>query len=216
MVWPNFRTEIAEIAQSQRHVAPLWRGRDVVRPDVCPTGHASLDALLPGEGWPVGAVAELIAAVEGIGELTLPLPALKHLCAQRRQIVFVSPPHIPYAPALARAGLPLHLILWIDAARDEDARWAAEQTLREGAAGAVLLWSETAADKALRRLQLAAEEGRSLAFVYRPSFTLRNPSPAALRIVLSPAPGGLHVEVVKARGGRGGSTVLKDLRNTAR
>jgi len=79
-------------------------------------------------------------------------------------------------------------VLWIDAAHDEDAHWAAEQTLREGAAGAVLLWSHAVADRPLRRLQLAAEAGESLALSTGPPMTLDSSSPAALRIVLRPAP----------------------------
>ena len=118
------------------------------------------------------------------------------------------PPYIPYAPALLSAGLPLPCVLWIDVPDDEDAHWAAEQTLREGAAGAVLLWSQALADRPLRRLQLAAETGESLAFIYRPVATLPNASPAALRIVLRPAAGALGVEVLKARGGRSGTVLI--------
>ena len=76
----------------------------------------------------------------GSGELTLTVPALKAWCQGGRSVAFVHPPHIPYAPALARCGLTLNSLLWVVADRDEDGRWAAEQLLREGAA-AVLLWS---------------------------------------------------------------------------
>jgi protein ImuA len=199
---------------SRSHVLPLekipgvWRGHELVPVKARSTGHAALDALLPGGGWPIGALTEFVPLVEGIGEVDVLRSALKQLCDEKRHIVFVRPPYIPYAPALLRAGLPLPRVLWIDAAQDEDARWAAEQTLREGAAGAVLLWSPAIADRPLRRLQLAAEAGQSLAFIYRPAVTLNNSSPAALRIVLRPAPSALAVEVLKARGGRAGSVSL--------
>ena len=186
----------------------VWRGHELAPVKARSTGYVALDALLPGGGWPIGALTELVPLIEGIGEVDVLRIALKRLCDEKRHIVFVRPPYIPYAPALLRAGLPLPRVLWIDAAHDEDARWAAEQTLREGAAGAVLLWSPAAADRPLRRLQLAAEEGQSLAFIYRPAVTLHNSSPAALRIVLRPAPGALGVEVLKARGGRGGAVLL--------
>ena len=42
-----------------------------------------------------------------------------------------------------------------------DMLWAMEQALRSGACGAVLGWTGAADDQALRRLKLAAEEGRS-------------------------------------------------------
>jgi protein ImuA len=186
----------------------VWRGHEFAPVKARSTGHAALDALLPGGGWPIGALTELVPLIEGIGEVDVLRSALKRLCDEKRHIVFVRPPYIPYAPALLRAGLPLLRVLWIDAAQDEDARWAAEQTLREGAAGAVLLWSPAIADRPLRRLQLAAEAGQSLAFIYRPAVTLNNASPAALRIVLRPAPGALAVQVLKARGGRAGSVSL--------
>jgi hypothetical protein len=191
-----------------REIPGVWRGHELAPLKACSTGHRQLDALLPGGGWPLGALTELIPVTEGIGEVAVLHGALKRLCDAKRHIVFVHPPYIPYAPALLSAGLPLPCVLWIDVPDDEDAHWAAEQTLREGAAGAVLLWSQALADRPLRRLQLAAETGESLAFIYRPVATLPNASPAALRIVLRPAAGALGVEVLKARGGRSGTVLI--------
>jgi cell division inhibitor SulA/protein ImuA len=205
----SHRPQVA--AQLLRNLSEVWSGRDLAPIKALSTGHDCLDAILPGGGWPLGALTELIPLHEGIGELALPMPSLKRLCDEKRRVVFIRPPYIPYAPALLRAGLPLHLILWIDAPTDADARWAAEQILRGGTAGAVLLWSDANADRPLRRLQLAAEEGESLAFVYRPAATSLHPSPAALRIVLRASRTGLSVEVIKARGGRCGNVILPSL-----
>lgn len=179
----------------------VWRGTHASRIKTCASGYAMLDAALPGGGWPVGALIELLPTCEGIGELRLSLPALKALNDANRQIVFVRPPHTPYPPALLRAQLSLQNILWVSAGSDEDARWAAEQTLRAGAAGAVLLWSDNSDDRNLRRLQLAAETGKALAFLYRAPRAHSLPSPAALRLLLQPAADGVQVEIIKARGG---------------
>jgi len=186
----------------------LWRGTRNTRTRTLASGHAPLDAALPGGGWPVGALIELLHAQAGIGELRLILPALQALQRDHRRIVFIRPPHQPYAPALACARLSLELLLFIDAPDDAQGRWAAEQALRSGAAGAVLLWSETTEDRNLRRLQLAAETGQALAFLYRSPAVLRQPSPAALRLVLEPdetddelSETTLRVQIVKARGG---------------
>lgn len=189
----------------------LWRGTRNTRTRTIASGHAQLDAVLPGGGWPVGALIELLHAQAGIGELRLILPALQVLQQAHRRIVFIRPPYRPYAPALSRARISLELLLFIDAPDDAQGRWAAEQALRSGAAGAVLLWSESTEDRNLRRLQLAAEAGQALAFLYRSPAVLRQPSPAALRVVLEP--GGaddglseatlLRAQVVKARGGQG-------------
>jgi protein ImuA len=178
----------------------LWRGETIARVEARATGYADLDARLPGGGWPIGALIEIAPACHGLGELSLTLPALRSWCREGRSVAFVHPPHTPYAPALVRYGLPLDSVLWIAADRDEDARWAAEQLLREGAA-AVLLWSAIQQDRALRRLQLAAEAGRACAFLYRSPSMLSNASPAALRIALSTAGEDVRADIVKVRGG---------------
>lgn len=186
----------------------LWRGTRNTRTRTLASGHAPLDAVLPGGGWPVGALIELLHAQAGIGELRLILPALQVVQQAHRRIVLIRPPYQPYAPALLRARLSLELLLLIDTPDDAQGRWAAEQALRSGAAGVVLLWSETTEDRNLRRLQLAAEAGQALAFLYRSPAVLRQPSPAALRVALEPdetddplSNAALRVQVVKARGG---------------
>ena len=186
----------------------IWRGGETSRPKTRPTGFPPLDERLPGEGWPVGALIEIAPSCEGLGELSLALPLLHGLCREGRPVVLVSPPHIPYAPALVRAGLPLNSIVWVDAREDEDARWSAEQVLRGGHAGAVLLWSRTEDERSLRRLQLAAETGGAIAFMFRPPSTLHRPSPAALRVALYPAENGTCAELVKVRGGHASKVTL--------
>ena len=52
-------------------------------PPRCRPAIAALDAVLPGRGWPQGALTEILLAREGIGEIRLTLPALARLQAQR-------------------------------------------------------------------------------------------------------------------------------------
>jgi cell division inhibitor SulA/protein ImuA len=156
----------------------------------------------------MGALIEISSRCGGLGELTLTLPALKSWCAEGRTVAFVQPPYIPYAPAFVGRGLPLRSLLWIAVQRDVDSRWAAAQLLRDGAA-AVLLWSTTCEDRALKRLQLAAEAGKGCVFLYRPPSTVRQPSPAAVRIGLSAASRErTQLDLIKVRGGRPGQLVL--------
>jgi len=199
MSTPDHRV-VEPLERLLRDSRQVWRGQRMPRIDAQSTGYASLDAHLPGGGWPIGALVEIAPACNGLGELSLTLPALRSWCQEGRSVAFVQPPHTPYAPALVRYGLSLDSILWIAADRDEDARWAAEQLLREGAA-AVLLWSPVQQDRALRRLQLAAEAGGACAFLYRAPSALSNASPAALRIVLSAAGEDVRADIVKVRGG---------------
>jgi hypothetical protein len=205
------RTNPSSIELLLQQSPHLWRGRapDCARghADVFSTGFAELDAVLPGGGWPRGTLIELAPHCSGIGELTLPLPALQSIAREKKPIALVRPPYTPYAPALLRAGLPLKQLLWVAESNDDDARWAAEQLLREGA-GAVLLWSDARDDRAMRRLQLAAETGHALAFVYRSPEALREASSAAVRIALRPAGTSLHVEIIKARRGQPASVAM--------
>ena len=181
----------------QRHV---WKGQPApLPPSAQPTGHAALDAVLPTGGWPEAALSELLIPVDGVGELQLLWPALARLSQAGERIVLVAPPYIPFAPAWQAAGIELRQLQVVEAGSPRDALWAAEQCLRSGSCGAVLCWPQAADDRALRRLQVAAESGRTLAFAIRPLTAARNPSPAALRIAIDARPAQLRV--LKCRGG---------------
>lgn len=197
-------------AESLRHPA-LWRGfeRAPARLPGVPTGFAALDALLPGGGWPRGALAELIPERAGIGEFSLLLPALAQLTGTGRWAALVAPPHIPYAPALAVAGIALERLLVVRCAASA-APWAVEQMLRSRAFDLVAAWPASPGDRALRRLQLAAEEGECAAVLYAPPAAAAQASPAALRLRLAPTPGGLAVHVLKRRGGAVDEAVVVD------
>lgn len=183
----------------------LWRGNrhPVAAPPGVPTGHAALDALLAGGGWPHGAVTEILVAGQGMGGLPLLMPALARLSLEAAGwIAFVGPPLLPYAPALAAWGVVLERLLVVRPETAEGTLWAAEQALRSAACRAVLGWPAAIAPVALRRLQLAAEAGDTPAFLFRPPDAAAQPSPAALRLAVRPAAvGGWQVEVLKRRGG---------------
>jgi cell division inhibitor SulA/protein ImuA len=173
------------------------------------TGHAPLDALLPGGGWPLGAVTEILPACDGIGEVRLLVPVLADLSRRGRHIAWVNPPHVPYPPAFAASGIEVSRLLLVCVGFNRDRLWAAEHCLRSGACGAVLLWPEECDNQSLRRLQLAAEKGGGLGFLFRSQHAAESPSPAALRLRLAPLPGGLTVEIVKGRGGAGRRAELR-------
>ncbi len=87
--------------------------------------------------------------------------------------------------------------------------WSAEQALSSGTCAAVLLWPEMLDDQGSRRLQLAAEKGRSWAIAFRPLTARREPSAAALRLELHSSAQGTCVHILKSRGGR--PTVISKL-----
>jgi hypothetical protein len=192
------------VAELLRHPA-LWRGGDAGAPETVPTGFRALDARLPGGGWPLATLIELLLPAAGVGEIRLLLPALKRLAmvedAAPRWVAWLAPPHLPYAPALADAGLDPARMLVVRPRAGSDRLWAMEQALRSGACAAVLCWAGTADGTALRRLKLAAEEGGTPAFLLRPVAHRGDGSPATLRLALAAREFGLDVEILKSRGG---------------
>ena len=179
----------------------LWRGQDTPTParSPHPTGYAALDAALPTGGWPEAALVEILFAADGLGELSLLLPALAALSARQQPILVVAPPYRPYAPAWRNAGVDLAQLHLLDAG-PKDALWAMEQALRAGCCGAVLGWPLQADDTALRRLQVAAESGRTPGFVFRPLARRDAPSPAPLRLSLRGTASAPELRVLKCRG----------------
>jgi cell division inhibitor SulA len=179
----------------------LWRGQDspAPAPSRQPSGFAALDASLPAGGWPESSLIEVMFSADGIGELSLLLPALAALSTQDKPVLIVAPPYRVYAPAWQAAGLQLSHLHLLETG-PKDAVWAMEQALRAGCCGAVLGWPMQADDNALRRLQVAAETGQTTGFVFRPMGALDNPSPAPLRLSLRGAASGPELRLLKCRG----------------
>lgn len=181
--------------------ARLWRGDGAAPLRATPTGLAALDALLPGGGWPLAALSEIIYPVPGVGELQLAMPLLARLTHARRPVALIAPPYDPYAPALQQQGLVLNQLIVVETLKASDALWAAEDLLRAHA-GAVLLWQDGIEASAQRRLQLAAESGDSLALVYRRRQYTEEISVAALRLGIERVGSHAEIEVLKCRGAR--------------
>ena len=182
----------------------LWRGRSRAAIATISTGYPALDAGLPGGGWPRHGLVEVLTPRAGVGELYLLLPALAALsrAVPARWCAWVSPPHEPFAPALATHGVAVDRMLVV---RTHLPLWAHEQALKSGACEAAFAWLPRASPKAIRRLQLAAEQGRALGVLYRSLRFADVPSPAMLRLVLEPRTGdvahGARITLMKSRGG---------------
>ena len=106
----------------------VWRAGQLGHGAVRALGsqHPGLDAELPGHGWPLGMLTELICREAGIGELRLLMPVLRQLTRERRIVVLLGPPLMPYAPALADFGIDLDYLVVVDALRPADRLWAIE------------------------------------------------------------------------------------------
>ncbi len=178
----------------------VWRGGAMASgcAGATSSGYPQLDELLPGGGWPRRGLIELLLQQNGIGEMRLLLPALQRFSGQR--IALLQPPHLPQLSGLRARGLLPERMLWIRASCLSDVLWSAEQVLRNGSCGALLLWQGAMRAEALRRLQMAAQASDMLCWVLRPLAMADAPSPAPLRLALRPHPEGLRVDVLKRRG----------------
>lgn len=163
---------------------PIWRADELAasQGQTVPTGDAALNAQLPGGGWPVGALVEVLQAHTGHNDWRLLLPAL---VKTEGVLVLVGAPHAPFAPGLAGQGLDPARLLCVNTATPAARMWAAEQALRCKDVAAVLAWLPQARADSLRRLQISAAEHRKLLFVMRPARAQHESSPAVLRVITS-------------------------------
>ncbi len=186
----------------------LWRGKQIShRIHTLSTGHSALDEVLPGNGWPLGAVTELVNDTTGCGELSLLLPVLAQLSQKDRWITMIDPPWIPCPSALHGRGLALKKLLLIRTQNRSESLWACEQVVRGIAGGAMLAWPETLSFGELRRLQLSAKSTRETVFLFRDRKATNTSSPATLRLQLTADGGDLRVKVLKCRGQRPASGI---------
>jgi len=189
----------------------LWRASSINADHIqhCSTGFTSLDKELPGTGWPADGVTEFLHDRAGIGELRLLAPALARMTReQNRWVLFVSPPYIPYPPALAQAGIDLTRVIVSQPRAPKDYLWVLEKALASQSCSAVIAWPSRIHEKQIRRLQLASKDGYSWGILFRPEESSKNASPAELRLRLRPLPGNslgkdnssIAVKILKRRG----------------
>ncbi|MGZ5182129.1 MAG: translesion DNA synthesis-associated protein ImuA [Ramlibacter sp.] len=179
----------------------VWRVTDLAREEcVLPSGHPLLDAQLPGGGWPVGSLIEVLQHRPELHAWQLLLPALAQW-VQRKPgpIVLVGAPLAPYTPALSAQGLPAQRLLWIRAEAAAPRLWASEQALRCADVAALLAWLPQCRAADLRRLQLAARQQGKLLFVFRPAQARAQASPSPLRLLVDGVDE-LQLQVLKRKG----------------
>lgn len=207
----------------------VWRAHSLGQATaaVVPSSFAALDAELPGGGWPLQAVTELLVPQAGVLEWRLLAPALRAWWAAqaipnqaspargrraaraepaRRTLLLVNPPHTPHLPGLQGLGLDpgrqAQALVWVATATPAQALWTAEQAIKSRVA--VLAWLPEARPEQLRRLQVHAQSSDAPAFLVRPEHAGQQPSAAPLRLAVRPGEdsGGwaLDVHLLKRRG----------------
>lgn len=197
----------------------VWRGGDLARSaqPVVATGFPDLDAELPGGGWPCGALTEVLQGSWGFGEFSLLLPLLAQQ-SRRHGVALVNPPWLPYAPALAQAGVCLERLVIL--AQAKPTLSLVEELLRSDGFALVLAWhAGLPASTSLRRLQVVQEGRHSLLLLMGSAHWAERASPAPLRLLLQPLPdatGGLGLRILKRRGAPASRLLSLPLRRPGR
>ncbi len=188
------------------------------RRECLPFGVDAIDRRLADGGLAVAALHEIAPARAGLGDdaaATLFVAAAAAripgtvLWALRRRDLF--------APGLALAGLGPERVLYAECGRDEDVLAVMEEGLRHGRLAAVVGEAGRAAMASTRRLQLAAEEGGTMALMLKrwrktDEDPLAAPSAALTRWRIAAAPSAplpvpgvgrarWHVDLARQRGG---------------
>jgi protein ImuA len=180
----------------------VWRGRELAQaPErVLPTGHAALDEHLPGAGWPLGCLIEVLQPQPQQHVWQLLAPALKQcMQAQAGPVVLVNAPYEPFGPGLQGQGVQASQLLCVRSEKASARLWAAEQALRCADVSAVLAWLPQAKNEELRRLHLCANQHDKWLVAFRGVTAAHQASPARLRLLvegLDP----MQVRILKRRG----------------
>lgn len=180
----------------------VWRGRELaqVQERTLSTGHDLLDAQLPGRGWPLANLIEILQPEAQQHVWQLVVPGLSHCMAQGSgPAVLVNAPFLPFGPSLRAQGLVPEQLLCVKADKVSATLWSAEQALRCADVSAVLAWLPQVRSEDLRRLQLCAQAGEKLLFAFRPVTCQGQSSPARLRLLVEGVES-MEVRILKRRG----------------
>ncbi|MFC5523050.1 translesion DNA synthesis-associated protein ImuA [Polaromonas jejuensis] len=202
-------------------LAHVWRAGELGSTSLqtVDTGYAALNDVLPGGGWPQGALIEVLQPQAGLHEWGLIAPALAatQLASPDQLVVLVGAPYLPFGPALGARQLNMQRLLLVQAKGGDGPAllWATREALQCADVAAVLAWLPEVRSAHLRRLQMAAQAHHKLLFVFRALSAQQESSPAPLRLLLEGTEGeagNLLLHVLKRRGPPLALPVLLDTR----
>jgi hypothetical protein len=164
--------------------------------------------------------------------VTLSLLAAREACREGGALVVIDRRQIFYPPAAAAWGIDLDRLIVVRPRSARDELWAAVQSLRSPAVAAVWGMIDRLDSRAFRRLQLAAQAGRTLGLLLRPPSARGQPSWADVRLEVSPLSvvrsplhsygprttdhgRCLHVRLLRCRGARPGGFATLEIDDAA-
>ena len=183
--------------------AAIWRGTELGSPvtSVLSSGFATLDAELPGAGWPCHSLTEILQPQPTVAEWRLLAPAIRQVVARGANVVVVGPPKSPHLAGLRYIGLDERHLVWIQAETPAERLWVTEQLVKTNAAGLLISWLPQARQEQIRRLQVCSQACDGPVFLCRPAAAEHEPSAAPLRVELRfGLDWELHVHLLKRKG----------------
>ena len=223
------------LRELRRHLV-RWEASPAEDAEVFSSGAAAIDRLLPGGGLRYGMLVEWISAPGG-GAATLGLLAAREACREGGTLVVLDRQQTFYPPAAAAWGIDLDQLIIVRPRNARDELWAAVQSLRSPAVAAVWGKIDRLDSRGFRRLQLAAQAGRTLGLLLRPSSARGQPSWADVRLEVesraesqesrarTPALGSrllaldslrrVRIQVLRTRSGRPGGWAMLEIDDAA-
>jgi protein ImuA len=187
-------TRLAELRAEIAALAASARGGER---QCLPFGLDAIDRRLAGGGLAADALHEAAGAAPGMADEAAATLFTASVAARRATeggtVLWAFSRRDLFAPGLAQAGLPPGRLLYAECRRDEEVLAVMEEGLRHGGLAAVVGEVGRVSMTATRRLQLAAEEGGTMALMLKRwrkagEDPLALPSAAVTRWRLSPAP----------------------------
>jgi protein ImuA len=148
-------------------------------------GTPALDRLLPGESLRYGMLTEWLSELARSRAATLSLLSAREACRASGVLVVIDRRQVFYPPAAAAWGIDLNRLVIVRPQNARDELWAAVQALRSPAVAAMWAMIDRLDSRAFRRLQLAAQSGRTLGLLLRPMCVRDEPSWADVRLAVS-------------------------------
>jgi hypothetical protein len=172
-------------------------------------GTAAIDRLLPGGGLRHGMLVEWVGKKEQQGSraaeqqrrngyrssalplfcsstATLSLLSAREACREGGALVVIDRRQTFYPPAAAAWGIDLERLIVVRPHSARDEMWAAVESLRSPAVAAMWTAVDRLDSRAFRRLQLAAQAGRTLGLIMRPARARAEPSWADVTLEAGP------------------------------
>jgi protein ImuA len=157
----------ATIAELRDTLRAIEGGSDRPRP-VLPFGVEAIDARLAGGGLRIDALHEVAAERAGWGDDAAALLFIAGIVARRPgPVLWVVRARDLFAPGLYQAGVDPERVLYAEARDDAELLALMEEGLRHRGLAAVIGEARRVAMASTRRLQLAAEGGRTVALLLK-------------------------------------------------